>query len=108
MKRILNDWLLEKDIPKSPSGRYYMRDSRSIVGNACTWWALNSKGYTCDIRCAEIFLEEDAIKQQNSRGTDQPWPIEYIQAITTHHVDIQDLQNKSEKHHKLKEYGIEP
>jgi hypothetical protein len=106
MKKILNDWLLDVEIPKSPSGKYYMRDTRSIVGNSCTWWALGSRGYTCEVRCAEIFDEERALQQQKSRGTDQPWPVEIIDRLVTHHIDIQDLPHMADRHHMLIEYGV--
>jgi hypothetical protein len=71
------------------SKRYYVRDCRSIVGNSVVWWAWNDRGYTCDIRTAKVWTE-DEIKGLG-RDTDKPYPIEDVLPLAQHHIDIQDL-----------------
>jgi hypothetical protein len=68
---------------------YYLQDSRSYVGNDMLFWAKDGKGYTTDLRRAEVFTQEDAITRHRSRETDIPWPKEYIDARTRPAVDMQ-------------------
>ena len=69
--------------------KYYLQDSRQYVGNSMSWWARNGKGYTCDIRNAEIYTEEKAFSRHKSRETDIPWPTDYIDSRISHHIDVQ-------------------
>jgi hypothetical protein len=67
---------------------YYMQDKRQYVGNSMYWWAKDGKGYTCDIRKAQIFTLDEA-KEHTNRGTDILWPKEYIDDRISHHIDMQ-------------------
>ncbi|RKZ85380.1 MAG: hypothetical protein DRQ39_07205 [Gammaproteobacteria bacterium] len=68
---------------------YYLQDSRTIVGNDLMWWAKNGHGYTSDVSRAEIYSKEDAVRQNQSRETDVPWPKDYIDSKTRPVVDCQ-------------------
>ena len=68
---------------------YYLQDKRSYVGNDLLFWAKDSKGYTTDVRRAEVFTREEALRQNRDRDTDVPWPKDYIDAKTRPAVDVQ-------------------
>ena len=74
--------------------KFFVQDTRSIVGNSVTWWCTDGKGYTCDIRRAGVFDEDEVAKM---RDTDKPWPVEDILRLVQHHVDCQDLRLKGDK-----------
>lgn len=54
------------------------------------WWAIGDRGYTCDIRCAKVWTENDL--KELTRETDKPWLKEVVDNFIQHHIDIQDLQ----------------
>lgn len=68
---------------------FYLQDSRSYVGNDMLFWAKDGKGYTTDLRQAEVFSKEDVITRHRCRETDIPWPKDYIDARTRPAVDMQ-------------------
>ena len=70
---------------------FYLQDSRSYTGNDLMWWAKGGRGYTTDLREAEVFTRESAQRQHRARPTDIPWPAEYIQAKAKPVVDHQYL-----------------
>ena len=69
--------------------QFYLQDSRSYVGNDMLFWAKDGKGYTTDMRNAEVYTKAEAVAQYQSRETDIPWPKEYIDARTRPAVDMQ-------------------
>lgn len=71
---------------------FYLQDSRDYVGNDVLWWAKDGKGYTTDLRNAQAYSQEDAQRQHNCRGTDIPWPKDYIDARTRPAVDMQYIK----------------
>ena len=71
---------------------YYLQDKRSYVGNDILWWGKNNCGYTTDLRNAQVYTKEDALKQHMSRETDIPWPKAYIDAKTRPAVDMQHVK----------------
>lgn len=82
---------------------YYLQDKRTIVGNSVSWWAIDGKGYTCDIRCAQLWTEEELKLNRywpsENKGTDahakyKPWPVDEVNRIIQHHIDHQDLERK--------------
>jgi hypothetical protein len=75
------------------SEEYYLQDSREYVGNSILWWAKGCNGYVCDIRNAHVFTKEEALQRHSSRGTDIPWPKEYIDAKISNHIDRQHCQS---------------
>lgn len=71
---------------------YYLQDSRSYVGNDMLFWAVDGKGYTTDLRKAQVYTKDEAVAQHRSRETDIPWPKEYIDARTRPAVDMQHVK----------------
>jgi hypothetical protein len=63
---------------------------RGVVGNSVLWWALNDQGYTCDIRCARVWTQEE-IDAKQLRSFERVWPKELVDRVVQHHIDIQDL-----------------
>lgn len=72
-----------------PADEFYLQDSRSYVGNDMMFWAKDGKGYTTDMRLAEVFTKDEAQKRHNHRASDIPWPKAYIDARTRPAVDMQ-------------------
>lgn len=82
--------------------KYYIQNKRTIVGNSLSFWALGGHGYTCDVRVAQVFDEEDAIKlEQQSPEKYKKWPIEQILRLIQFHIDHQDLDHNSIWPHPL-------
>lgn len=71
------------------SNEYYLQDSRDYVGNDMLFWAKNGQGYTTDLRNAQVYTKDEAVKQHQCRETDIPWPKEYIDSQTRPAVDFQ-------------------
>lgn len=67
---------------------YYVQDSRTYLGNDIVWWA-DKGGYTSDLSKAEVFTKEKAVRQNQDRITDIPWPKKYIDGKTRPTVDMQ-------------------
>lgn len=70
---------------------FYLQDKRQYVGNDILWWAKDGKGYTTDLSMAEVYTKEKAVKQNQSRETDVPWPKDYVDARTRPAVDMQHV-----------------
>ena len=70
---------------------YYLQYSRIFVGNNVMWWA-KAGGYTTDLRLAKVFTREEAVRQNESRYSDIPWPKAYIDARTRPTVDMQYIK----------------
>ena len=70
------------------NNEYYLQDNRSYVGNDILFWA-DKGGYTTDVSKAEVFTKDKAVRQNQCRETDIPWPKEYIDSITRPAVDMQ-------------------
>lgn len=68
---------------------FYLQDSRNYIGNDMLFWAKEGKGYTTDMRNAEVYTKADAVAQHQRRETDIPWPKDYIDARTRPAVDMQ-------------------
>lgn len=71
---------------------FYLQDSRSYVGNDVLWWRKGGKGYTSDLREAEIYTREEAQRQHDARPSDIPWPKAYIDGKTRPAVDMQYIK----------------
>ena len=74
-----------------PDELYYLQDNRNYVGNSVLWWAIDSKGYVCDIREAHVFKGREL---SGNRDTDIPWPKSLIDGLIKHHVDMQTLPRR--------------
>ena len=70
---------------------FYLQDSRSYVGNDVLWWAIGDKGYTSNVRLAQVYTQDEAMRQHCERPTDVPWPCEYIDRKTRPAVDHQHV-----------------
>ena len=68
---------------------FYVQDSRSYVGNSVLWWGPDGQGYTTHIDKAGKYT---AAQAKRMRPTDVPWPVEEVDAIWSHHVDMQHLR----------------
>lgn len=68
--------------------KYYLQDSRSVVGNFLLFWKKDHRGYTTDIDEAHEFTLEEALSH---RPTDVPWPVDEMRAIAKLRVDHQEL-----------------
>ncbi|PKO49042.1 MAG: hypothetical protein CVU31_02675 [Betaproteobacteria bacterium HGW-Betaproteobacteria-4] len=74
------------------SDLFYLQDSRGLTGENMMFWAFGG-GYTSDIRQAEVFSKEAAVRQHQSRESDIPWPAEYIKGRFYTPVDMQHLRH---------------
>lgn len=70
---------------------FFLQDSRGLVGDNLVFWAVGG-GYTSDICRAELFTQECAVGQHQSRLSDIPWPAEYVKAHAYTAVDMQDMR----------------
>jgi len=71
------------------SGKFYILDSRDVVGNCASWWRPNSAGYTCNLDEAGIYGEE---KLSGLRPTDFPVPVELAKKLVVRHVRMDQLR----------------
>ena len=69
--------------------KYYLQDTRAIVGNDMLWWAIDGKGYTTDLNKANVFTEYEAFRRSDTRDTDKAWPKDYIDSKARPAVDFQ-------------------
>lgn len=72
------------------SKQYYLRDTRSNTGSNASFWA-KAGGYTTNLKAAEIFTEEKALRQHQIRETDLPVAVDYVALKTRQRVDSQDV-----------------
>lgn len=75
---------------------YYIRNE-GYLGNALMWWTKGCNGYTCDIRNAHKFTEEEAKKQCESRYQDTAYECDYIDNLEESHKLIIDCQYVDEE-----------
>lgn len=71
---------------------FYLQ-SHGVCGNSVLWWAINNRGYTCDIRCARVWTQSE-LDKKGLREIDIPWKKDQVDRLIQHHVDIQDLNYK--------------
>lgn len=71
-----------------PIGRYFVQDTRSVVGNCALWWGPDSAGYVCDLREAGVYTGAET---KGMRDTDLPWPVEAVQPFVVHHVRVDSV-----------------
>ena len=72
--------------------RYVLVVVRSVVGNSALFWAKGGHGYTCNLDLAELYTEEEAFRQHESRPeTDWPVPYEVAVAKSETHVPHERL-----------------
>lgn len=66
--------------------KYYIVDTRQVVGNFALFWGKNRCGYVCDLNDAGEYEEAEALEIQASRGTDVAIPCEEVRALVRMHV----------------------
>lgn len=69
--------------------KYYLQDSRTVVGNFLLFWRKDHQGYTTNIDDAHEFTLEEALSH---RVSDVPWPVDEMRKIARLRVDHQNLQ----------------
>ena len=92
---------------------YYLQNkSQGYVGNSLLWWALNGRGYTCDIRCAEVWTKQSLMKRNPTESKYKAYRKDVIDRLVQHHIDMQDLEHKDndgnfrQKPHSLLAYNL--
>lgn len=74
---------------------YYVQDSRSYVGNAVLWWAINGAGYVTDPKKAHKYTKSEIISDfGEGRETDIVWPAGHVESAVREFVDIQGLNRE--------------
>ena len=71
--------------------KYFLQDTRTIVGNCLVFWRKESKGYTTNLDDAELFTIEEALSH---RSTDRPWPESLMRSLARPMVDHQLLPDR--------------
>ena len=74
---------------------FYIQNE-GFVGNALIWWAIDSHGYTTDIRIAGKYPYEDA-KRICVRDEDHAYSVDYIDSLEEAKKVIIDSQYVSSK-----------
>ncbi len=71
---------------------FYIKNSKSIVGNSVIWWRPKSEGYTCNLDEAGKYSESEARSIVRCRPQeDSMWPVEQIDSIAQRHVTSDSL-----------------
>jgi hypothetical protein len=71
---------------------YYLQDSRSYTGDCLTFWGLGGSGYYSGLAQCHQYTKDQALCQHHSRGTDIPWPVDYIDERSFLAVDCQHMK----------------
>lgn len=71
-------------------------------GDTMYFWRKNGAGYTSDLSEAEVFTREKALKQNQCREEDIPWPLTYLkqkarQTVNVQHVDYNEAAHLARK-----------
>ena len=74
----------------APWQRFYIRDTRQVVGNCALWWRPNGRGYTVDLEAAGQFTEAE-LKRCALRDTDVALPTEIVRVLARRHVHMESL-----------------
>lgn len=69
---------------------YYIQNG--YVGNAIYWWALDSKGYTTNIKKAHKFSEQEAQSIIDNDQSQKMWNCDYIDNEKEAHITVIDMQ----------------
>jgi hypothetical protein len=68
---------------------FVLQDSRGNTGDRLMFWAKDGAGYTTSLDNAQRYTKEQATKQNESRESDLPWPLAYLEAHAEWSVDHQ-------------------
>lgn len=64
---------------------YFVQDTRQVVGNCGSWWAVNGAGYVCCIDDAGQYTGKEV---RSLRETDVPWPVDHVLKHVVRHVRV--------------------
>lgn len=70
---------------------HYILDARACVGNCCSWWRPDGKGYTCELDQAGLYTKTQA---ESHRGTDVPVHKDLAESMAIRHVRLDQLRAK--------------
>jgi hypothetical protein len=101
----LDGWLTDfvaRETPvaemEQPGGpRYYIRDTRSVVGNCALWWRPDGAGYTTQLEEAGTWGEAEARRMELARETDRAVPVEVARAASVTHVRVERLGREMDR-----------
>ena len=66
---------------------FYIRNTKSVVGNCALWWRPDGEGYTCDLRLAwKVPLEQAKNICRSRPEQDVYLPCEAVESIAQVHV----------------------
>lgn len=74
--------------------QYYLQ-CRGPVGNSVMWWAVDDRGYTCDLRCARVWSQKEKDLKE-MRSIEKFYLKDEVDQLVQHHIDIQDLDRKKD------------
>jgi len=81
-----------KDLLDGVDPKKYYIQNKGYVGNCLIWWRLGGSGYTTNIREAQQYTEEEALRLCKVRpDEDFMWLVEIVEEAATLHVDSQNL-----------------
>lgn len=69
--------------------RFYILDTRQVVGNCALWWCPNGNGYTTQLEEAGLYSEEET---RGHRDTDVAVPEAVAKACAVTHVRLDRLR----------------
>lgn len=87
--------------------QYLLQDSRGCTGNNMMFWALDGNGYTTNLDKSEPYSRETALRQNDSRETDIPWPLEYLRRHARPVVDVQYVRREEAFAKESEEFFIQ-
>lgn len=71
---------------------FVLQDSRGNTGDRLMFWAKDGAGYTTNLENAQRYTKEQACSQNESRESDLPWPLAYLEALAEWSVDCQYVE----------------
>jgi hypothetical protein len=71
------------------TGKFYILDTRTLVGNCAMFWAKDKNGYTTELDNAGLYTEEET---HGLRDTDVVIPEAMARAASVTHVRLERLQ----------------
>ena len=82
----------QESAPEPPQvAEFYVMATREVVGNCCSWWRPEGRGYTCDIDDAGLYTLEEV---KGMRPTDFPVHKDVVEKCTTRHVRADHLRQQ--------------
>lgn len=72
--------------------KYFIQDTRQVVGNCAVWWRYGGAGYTADLREAGQFSYAQAKEICDSRKSDAMRPVQAVKPLAALHVDVERLR----------------